>query len=203
MIMDRRKRLVIGICGASGAIYGQRLLMHLSRHPVDVRCILSDAGEAVLHHETGLTGASLCQQVQNADTRHPDFSITRYAPGNLFAPPASGSFRHDGMVIAPCTMKTAGALASGMPATLLERSADVCLKEKRPLILLPRETPLSVIHLKNLLTLAQAGVLILPPAPAFYHQPKTVADLVDSVLARVLDHMGLPQTLAPEWQEPV
>jgi 4-hydroxy-3-polyprenylbenzoate decarboxylase len=120
---------------------------------------------------------------------------------DFYAPIASGSHLTDGMVIAPCSMKTAAAVAHGLSSGLIERAADVTLKERRPLIVVPRETPFSVIHLENLLALARAGAHVVPAMPAFYHQPKSIDDLVAFVVGRILDHLGVPHTLVPRWGE--
>jgi 4-hydroxy-3-polyprenylbenzoate decarboxylase len=127
-------------------------------------------------------------------------SVRILEPNDMFTPPASGSYRHDGMVIAPCSMGTAGRIASGVSDDLITRAADVCLKERRPLILVARETPLSLIHLRNLTALTEAGATIMPACPAFYHGPATIEDLVDTVVVRVLRHLGLPCPGAREWQ---
>ena len=124
-----------------------------------------------------------------------------HARDDWLAPMASGSNPGDAMVICPCTMGTLGAIANGLADNLIERAGDVMLKERRPLVLVPRETPLSAIHLENMLKLARAGAVILPPAPGFYAHPRSIADLVDFVVARILDHIGVPNTLTPRWGE--
>jgi 4-hydroxy-3-polyprenylbenzoate decarboxylase len=127
--------------------------------------------------------------------------VTWWEPTNFYAPIASGSHLTDGMIIAPCSMKTAAAVAHGLSSGLIERAADVTLKERRPLIVVPRETPFSSIHLENLLALSRAGAHVVPAMPAFYHHPKSIDDLVGFVVGRVLDHLGVPQTLVPRWGE--
>ena len=122
------------------------------------------------------------------------------SPRDYYTPPASGSYVHDGMVIVPCSMGTVGRIASGVSDDLITRAADVCLKENRRLVIVPRETPLNLIHLRNLTTLAEAGATILPAMPSFYHDPKTIEDLVDTVVSRILQNLGLPQTLTKPWQ---
>ena len=135
-----------------------------------------------------------------ADRYHEqDGELTVYSRDDWMAQMASGSNPGDAMAICPCTMGTLGAIANGMADNLIERAADVMLKERRPLVLVPRETPLSVIHLDNMLKLARAGAVILPPAPGFYTHPQSIADLVDFVVARILDHLGVPNTLQPRW----
>jgi 4-hydroxy-3-polyprenylbenzoate decarboxylase len=126
-------------------------------------------------------------------------NVTFLDSKDYFTPPASGSFRHDGMVIIPCSMGTLGRIAGGISNDLTTRSADVCLKERRKLILVARDTPLSLIHLRNMVTVTEAGAIVLPASPAFYNQPKTIDDLVDTVIARVLQNLGIPQDIQPEW----
>lgn len=194
------KTIVTAICGASGSIYGLRLLKALLERETRVFLIVSSSGSAVLKHECGYIGGDfesfLCSR---GLARHPGARLTVLDEHDFFTPPASGSFRHDGMVIAPCTMGSLGAIAAGLSGNLIQRAADVCLKEKRPLILLPRETPFSIIHLENMLTLARAGATLLPPSPSFYHAPQNIDDLVDTVVARILDHLGMAQNLVRPW----
>ncbi len=198
------KKIVVAICGASGSIYGIRLLKALLDKQIKVYLIISGAGLKVLEHETGYKAGSRSGSFESfledqGIFFHEKACLNRYDQDDLFAPPASGSFRHDGMVIAPCSMKTLGAIASGIADNLIHRAADVCLKEKRPLILLPRETPLSPIHLKNMYRAAISGATIMPPSPSFYFNPETISDLVDSVIARVLDHLKIEHDLFKEW----
>ena len=194
------KKIIVAICGASGSIYGIRLLKALLNKPVNIYLIISNAGYKVLEHETGYKGESFSSFLKDKGVViHNDADLNIYEQDDFFAPPASGSFRHDGMVIAPCSMKTLAAIASGMADNLIHRAADVSLKEKRPLILLPRETPLSAIHIKNMYKLAMSGATIMPPSPSFYFNPKTISDLVDTVIARVLDHLKIEQDLVKEW----
>jgi len=194
------ERLTVAICGASGSIYALSLLRELLARPLEVHVIASPAGRQVMSHELGYEGnlSALLEKTFRA-FRHPGASLVEHRAETFFAPPASGSFRHDGMVVVPCSMKTLAAIAAGVADNLVTRAADVCLKERRPLILVPRETPLSTIHLENMLRAARAGALILPPAPAFYHGPKTVQDLVDFVVARILDHLRISHRLVGEW----
>lgn len=190
------KNIVLGITGASGGIYGLRLLEVFQTMPVRVHLIVTNAGKLVLAHETDVAGGDIRGYVSKKDW---DDRVTVYNAHDLFAPTASGSFRHDGMVVAPCSMGTLAAIAGGISGNLVRRAADVCLKERRPLILMPREMPLNKIHLENMARAVDAGSVILPPTPAFYHHPATVMDLVDTVVARVLDHLGLEHDLAPRW----
>ncbi|MBA4369409.1 MAG: aromatic acid decarboxylase, partial [Desulfobacterium sp.] len=148
-----KKKIIVTICGASGSIYGIRLLKALLERPIEVKLIISSSGEKVLQHETDCKPNAVLEFLQKEGIRlHPDALLEQYEQNDLFTSPASGSFRHNGMVIAPCSMKTVGAIAAGLSDNLINRAADVCLKEKRPLILVPREAPLSLIHLKNMLT---------------------------------------------------
>ncbi len=194
------KKIIVAICGASGSIYGIRLLKALLSKPVNIYLIISNAGMEILKYENSYSGKDLTSFLKDKGVViHKDAALNIYEQDDFFAPPASGSFRHDGMVIAPCSMKTLAAIASGMADNLIHRAADVSLKEKRPLILLPRETPLSVIHIKNMHKAAMSGATIMPPSPSFYFNPKTISDLVDSVIARVLDHLKIKHDLFREW----
>ena len=194
------KKIVVAICGASGSIYGIRLLKALLKNPVNIYLIISSAGYKVLEHETGYSGESFSSFLKDKGiTSNKNAYLYTHDQDDFFAPPASGSFRNDGMVIAPCSMKTLGAIAAGIADNLIHRAADVNLKEKRPLILLPRETPLSIIHLKNMCVAAKAGATIMPPSPSFYANPQNISDLVDSVIARVLDHLKIEHDLVKEW----
>jgi 4-hydroxy-3-polyprenylbenzoate decarboxylase len=184
------KRLVIGITGASGAVYGIRLLELLRDIPdVEPHLIVSDSAKRTILEETDVSVA----EVEALAAR-------RYNNKDIGAAVASGSFKAAGMVIAPCSIKTAAAVAHCTADTLIARAADVTLKEGRPLILLVRETPLHLGHLRVLTALAEMGAVILPPMPAFYHRPKQIDDLINHTLARVLDRLGIAQTLVPEWQ---
>lgn len=184
------RRIVVGISGASGAVYGIRFLELLRGLPeVESHLVISDAGRRTIAEETDHSLAD----VQALATR-------RYDNRNIGAALASGSFKTDGMVIVPCSIKTAAAVANCLADTLLARAADVTLKEGRPLILVVRETPLHLGHLRVLTSLAEMGAVILPPMPAFYNRPKQIEEIVDHTLARVLDRLGLPHSLVPEWQ---
>jgi 4-hydroxy-3-polyprenylbenzoate decarboxylase len=195
-----QKTFIVAVCGASGAIYGIRLLKALLAEPARVLLTVSSAGFQVLSHETGYGGEDLREFLEREGvTFNPQATLDIYDKDNLFAPPASGSFRHDGMVIAPCSMNTMGAIASGLAGDLIHRAADVALKEKRPLILVTRETPLNPIHLKNMHTLAIAGATIMPACPGFYGAPQTIPELVDTVIARILDHLKIPHCLINRW----
>jgi len=186
------KKIVVAICGASGVIYGIRILKALLEKPVEVYLSVSNAGWQVLMHETAYKGEDFGEFLRGQDSIfHADARLKYYEPDDLFAPPASGSFLHQGMIIAPCSMKTLGAIASGISDGLIHRAADVCLKEKRPLILLTRETPLNLIHIENMHKAAMAGATIMPPCPSFYTKPETILDMVDATAARVLDQLHI------------
>ena len=183
-------RLVVGITGASGSIYGIRLLEVLrTTTDVELHLVVSGAGKRTLMEETDYSVADV-----EALAHH------RYDVKDIGATLASGSFRTAGMVIAPCSIKTAAAIAACYADTLLTRAADVTLKEGRPLILLVRETPLHLGHLRVLTSLAEMGAVVLPPMPAFYNRPKELDDIINHTVARVLDRLQLPQTLVGEWR---
>ena len=193
-------RLVVAVTGASGALYAVRFLRQAARHFERVYVMLSDNAAAVFAAETGgrLGTPVQVQEYLGADG---DWSaLTFLDTKDYFSPPASGSFVHDGMVIIPCSMGTLGRIASGISNDLTTRAADVCLKERRKLILVTRDTPLNLIHLRNMVSVTEAGAIILPAVPAFYYQPKTVEEVVDTVVARVLQNLGIPQDLMPQWQ---
>jgi flavin prenyltransferase len=184
------KRIAVGITGASGSIYGIRLLEILQRYAdVELHVVLSRSGKRTLVAETDWTVADV-----------EALAHQRYDNADIGATLASGSFRTAGMVIAPCSIKTAAAVAACYADTLISRAADVTLKEGRPLIMLIRETPLHVGHLKMMLALAEMGAIVLPPMPAFYNRPKELDDVVNHTIARVLDRLDFPQTLVGEWQ---
>ena len=199
-----KKRIIVAICGASGSIYGIRLLKALLENPLNIYLVISASGYRVMEHETGYNdGCNLASFINFLKKQeiifHKDAELNIYEQDDFFTPPASGSFIHHGMVIAPCSMSTLGAIASGISDNLIQRAADVCLKEKRPLILLTRETPLSLIHIKNMYRAAESGAVIMPPCPGFYSKPANLEDLIDSVIARVLNHLNIKQTLFREW----
>lgn len=196
----KNKKIVLAVCGASGVIYGLRLLKALLGRNVDVYLVISSAGKEVLSHETGFSDDSIelfLERIGIKTTARSSLFV--YSNDDFYAPFASGSFQYDAMVVSPCTMGTLASIASGIANNLILRAADVCLKEKRPLILLPRETPLSKIHLCNMLKLTEAGGTILPPSPSFYSSPKTIDELVDTVVSRVLDHLMIENNLMKRW----
>jgi 4-hydroxy-3-polyprenylbenzoate decarboxylase len=196
---ESRPEILVAVTGASGSIYGLRLLSALLARPAVVHLMVSRAGSRVMAHETDCGGNILDYLKSSGTALHPEAELKQWDPEDLFAPPASGSFRHMGMAVCPCSMKTLGAVASGMSDTLINRAADVCLKERRPLVLLTREMPLNLIHLENMIRAARAGATIFPASPGFYFKPATITDLVDSVIWRVLDHLNLPSETAERW----
>jgi len=197
------KQIVVAITGASGSIYGLRLTEELLRADCRVALLLTKSGLDVLRYETGLEweGTTSARKQLMRDYFGGSKRLEHYDEKDLFAPVASGSSSPDAMVIVPCSMGTAGRVAAGMGGNLIERAADVVLKERRNLILVPRETPLSQIHLENLLRLSRAGAHILPAMPAFYHRPKTVEALVDFVVGKILDSLGFRHKLFQRWGE--
>ncbi|HEX5131355.1 MAG TPA: flavin prenyltransferase UbiX [Candidatus Krumholzibacteria bacterium] len=194
----------VGITGGSGAPYALRLLNALVTAGHDVHVVVSHAGEKVMQLESGIRLGKTLRDKQTALERATEASgapgtLRLFDPMNLAAPISSGSFRCEGMVIVPCSTGTLGRIAAGISSSLIERAADVALKERRRLVLVPRETPLSDIHLRNMLTLRQAGADILPAMPAFYHRPKTIADMVDMIVGRILDRLGVDNSLFYRW----
>jgi 4-hydroxy-3-polyprenylbenzoate decarboxylase len=181
-------RLIIGITGATGAIYGVRLLERLRESGVEAHLVISRWGARTLIHETPYTREAV-----------EAMATVSYAPGDMGAAISSGSFRTDGMIVAPCSVKSLAAIAHGVGDNLIHRAADVVLKERRKLLLLIREAPLSSIHLENMLTLSRAGAVVMPPVPAFYTLPRTIDDVVDHTVARMLDQFGLEVAGAARW----
>lgn len=197
------KRWVLGISGASGAVYGVRLLKELCTMGYGVDLIVSEAGKTVISQELGITfppEIAVTRRMLGDTLKMDTASVEVYGNGDYETPPASGSYRSAGMVVAPCSMGTLAALAHGLANNLIRRAGDVMLKEKRPLILVPRETPLSAIHLQNMLNLARVGAVIVPPMPAFYQGPQSMDDLVGFVVGRILDVMGIEHTLYRRWK---
>ena len=183
-------RIVLGITGASGAAYGLAVLKELNMLSIETHLIISRWARKTISAET--------------DISHENAASTAYRcydPEDMTAGPASGSFLHRGMVIAPCSMKTLAAIASGYSDNLIARAADVTIKERRPLVLLVRETPLSPIHLENMLKLARLGVVIMPPVPALYSRPQTLEDIFRQTAGRVLDSLGIENHPASRWGE--
>lgn len=194
------KILVVGITGGSGAIYAQRFLKQAVLH-YD-RILLTMSEQAIQVAKTELDISLDREKWSTRSWLGEEFpKIELLGDRDYFTPPASGSFVHEGMVIVPCSMGTAGRIANGVSDNLLTRAADVCLKEGRRLILVPREMPWNLIMLRNLTQLAEAGATILPACPAWYHKPRSLEDLADTVVARILQNLGLQQTVVPQWTE--
>ncbi|HEX9692746.1 MAG TPA: flavin prenyltransferase UbiX [Gemmatimonadales bacterium] len=186
----------VAVTGASGGPYAVRLIETLAQARVSVRLVVSSHGWRLLETETGIRSLEELTRATGGDWS----SIEVYDDTDRGATPASGSARSAGMVICPCSMGTVAGIAAGASRSLVERAADVTLKERRPLILVPRETPLSLIHLRNLVALTEAGATIMPAAPGFYHRPGRVEDLVDFIVQRILDHMGIAAEVVPRWR---
>ncbi|HEX7643537.1 MAG TPA: UbiX family flavin prenyltransferase [Burkholderiaceae bacterium] len=187
--MSQARRLIVAITGATGAVYGVRLLQALSAIPgMETHAVVSDAGVLNLHQELGMSrkdAEALAHHVHN--------------PRDIGAAIASGSFLSDGMIVAPCSMKTLASVAHGLSDNLIARAADVILKERRKLVLMVRETPFNLAHLRNMTAVTEMGGIIFPPLPGFYHKPQTMDDMVDHTIGRVLDLFDIPHTLTPRW----
>jgi flavin prenyltransferase len=184
-------RLIVGISGASGVVYGVRLLEILRDLPIETHLVMTRAAEVTLAHETGRKVAEVQALAAHA-----------HAITDIAAPIASGSFRTLGMIVAPCSIRSMSDIAHGTTASLLTRAADVCLKEQRKLVLMVRETPLHLGHLRSMTALAEMGAILAPPVPAFYAEPQTLADMVDHTLGRMLDLFGLETPGVRRWGEP-
>jgi 4-hydroxy-3-polyprenylbenzoate decarboxylase len=182
-------KIVVGVSGGSGAIYAISLLKALEELNIETHLVVSTMGEYVMEHETGVS----LEELKALATHFHDNK-------NFAAPIASGSFKVDGMVVLPCSMKTLASVAHGFSDNLLTRACDVSIKENRKLILVPRETPLSPIHLENMLKLSQMGVTIFPPSPGFYSHPETLEDIVLNMTGRILDMLGVDNNLVNRWQ---
>jgi 4-hydroxy-3-polyprenylbenzoate decarboxylase len=186
--MTQTKRLIIAITGATGAVYGVRLLEHLRALKVESHLLISSAGVLNLKAELDL------------DRKAVELLATQvHAVADVGASIASGSFATDGMIVAPCSMKTLAAVAHGLSDNLITRAADVCLKERRRLVLMVRETPFNLAHLRNMTAVTEMGGIIYPPLPGFYHRPKNIEEMVDHTLGRVLQLVGIDQPLSPVW----
>jgi len=203
--MDSSKQTIsIAITGASGACYALRLIEQLAQQQTSIHLMLSDAARIVLRQECALTLPTQPAATAVAIADHLDIDPTHlhlYALDDWFAPPASGSAGITQMVVVPCSMGTMARIACGISNNLIERAADVIIKERRQLLLVPRETPLSAIHLEQMLKLTQMGVQLLPAMPGFYHQPKSIADLVDFIVERIMDNLNRASAGAQRWGE--
>ncbi len=193
--MSAARPVVLAITGASGAPYAVRLLDVLARHRVPVWLIVSSHGMRLLDAECGIGSLETLREATGGDWS----SVVPFSDGDRGALPASGSQQTRGMVICPCSMGTVAAVAVGTSRSLVERAADVTLKERRKLVLVPRETPLSLVHLRNLVTVTEAGAVVIPAAPGFYHRPSSVGELVDFIVQRVLDQLELEIEIARRW----
>ena len=185
------KHIILGITGASGAIYGLRLFDVLLSLDFEVHVILSNAGKKVLWMETGHKIVYF---------KRPGAHL--YLENQIEALPASGSWPNSGMIVCPCSMATLGAIGNGIGDNLIHRAADVCLKERRKLILVIRETPLNIIHIENMLKVSRAGGVVFPACPGFYNNPQEISDLVNHVVCRILDQLGIKNNLCPRWEGP-
>ena len=182
-------KILLSIGGASGSIYGIRLLEELIKSSVEVHLVVSGGAKKILEHETKYSYDDLKRKASFC-----------YENDDLFAPPASGSFQIDGMAVAPCSMKTLSAIANGYGDTLTSRAASCCLKEGRKLVLIIRETPLDLPGIKNMLSAKQSGAVILPAMPAFYHKPKRIEDLVDFIVGKIFDQLDIEHSLFKRWE---
>lgn len=187
-------RITVGITGASGSVLAKRLLEHLLDIDIKIYVVITDNGRRVFEYETGEDFAAFMSE--NAKRRG---EITEYAVSDMFAPIASGSFSVDAMVVLPCSMATAAKLATGCGDSLLTRAADVCLKEKTRLVLVPRETPVHAVHLKNLLTLSELGAEIVPPLPMFYSKSSSFEAMINEITGRILKSCGITNNLYKPW----
>lgn len=182
-------RIIVGITGASGSLYGYTLVRALHQLGIETHLIVTEMGVKVMQYECGIK----LEDLKEYATIHSD--------DNLFASVASGSFKTDGMAIVPCSMNTLGAIANGVGDKLITRAASVVMKERRKFIIVPREAPFSLIHLKNMTTLAEAGVTIMPASPGFYHRPTEIWELINFMVARILDDLGIDNQLIERWGE--
>lgn len=184
----QRRRLIVAITGATGAVYGVRLLQHLRDAGVETHLLVSDAGVLNVHQELDLSRKDVESMADAV-----------YSLRDIGAAIASGSFPSSGMVVAPCSMKTLAAIANGLSDNLITRAADVVLKERRRLLLMVRETPFNLVHLRNMTAVTEMGGIVFPPLPAFYFRPQSIDTMIDHTLARVLDLYDIPHALAPRW----
>ena len=201
--MDTNNRIIVGITGASGVIYAREFVKEMLRQEMQVHLIISPSTYTVWAAELGVGG-----KPDKVDFHKwlgldeiSDKNLVHWKHDDIAAGCASGTFRFRGMIILPCSMNTLGAMANGIADNLITRAADVCLKEKRPLVVVPRETPLNLIHLKNMTTLYEAGARIVPAMPGFYHKPETIDDLVELFVMKLCDQFDLPCSFFHRWRE--
>ncbi|WP_242873136.1 UbiX family flavin prenyltransferase [Clostridium magnum] len=190
------KKYIVGITGASGSIYGIRLLQELLKKNMEVHLIISDNGKKIIQDEIGKTADNIIDELKDNYS-----NLTTHDINNMASSIASGFFKINGMIIMPCSMATLAEIAMGISKNLLGRSAEVCLKERRKLIIVPRETPLNNIHLRNMLYLSEAGAEILPAMPGFYHKPETINDMVDFIVGKVLENLNIRNNLLKNFSE--
>lgn len=196
------RHFVVAITGASGSVYGLRLISELLRSGARVSLMLTSAGRQVMNHEMGIDwSAEIKTQRQQVQEYFASIAVDSLGIDDFWAGAASGTAAADAMIVVPCSMGTLGRVAAGLSGNLLERAADVMLKERRKLLMVPRETPFNSIHLENMLRLTQAGAVILPAMPGFYHGPERIEDLVDFVVGKILDQLDIQHSLFPRWGE--
>ncbi len=188
-------KYIVGITGASGCIFGFRIAVELLKADHEVYLVVTDTGRRFMERELAADFSALVEKLDRIETG----MVHIEEPGNFFSVLATGSFEVDGMIIAPCAMGTLGQIASGTGGNLIVRAADICLKERRKLVLIPRETPLNAIHLENMLRLTQAGAVILPPSPSFYSHPESLGDIINEIVGKALTAVGVPNTLYKRW----
>lgn len=195
--------VICAVTGASGGPLSLRLIAELSRRPLELHLVFSQTGASVFSRETGVEPSldSLKLAIGESPGDSTKATLVMHPPDDFAAPIASGSVKWDGMVICPCSMGTVGRIAAGVNDNLITRAADVTLKERRRLVIVPRETPLSALHLENLLRLSRLGAVILPPVLTFYHQPATIEEHLDFIVGRALDALGLDSELLKPWSE--
>lgn len=187
------KKYIIGITGASGSIYGIRLAEEILKLGNEVYLVVTQNGQKVMEYETGYSLQDTLKRLSGTG------SINLCDINDMFAPIASGSFKIEGMAVIPCSMSALGRISNGISLNLLDRAADVCIKEKRRLVLVPRETPFSTIHLENMLNLSKCGVDILPAAPGFYNRPNSIEDMVNFIVGKALEHLCIENGLYKKW----
>lgn len=198
--MNIKKRYILALTGASGSKFGLNLLSHFSNYPFDLYLIISESAKSIMKHEMGLESdeKSVNDYLGSANN---DFKLIYCENDDFYTSPASGSFRHDGMVVAPCSMKTLSEVANGYANNLISRASDVALKERKPLVLLTRETPLNLVHIENMKKAHLAGATIMPPVPSFYNNPQSIDDILDHTSARVLDQLGVEHKIITPWMD--
>lgn len=200
MNKNYQKTFVMGICGATGVIVALRLLKHLLDKPYRIYLIISKAGYNVLKHEVGFDGRDVDSFLLSQGIEyHRDATLIVCDNDDYFNSPASGSFIHDGMIIAPCSMKTLGAIANGISDNLICRCADVSLKERRPLVLITRESPLNLLHIRNMEKAHQAGAIIMPPVLQFYQGSDSIITMIDMFVGRVFNYLSIEHSLCRQW----